>query len=683
MDTTKDIVDEEVNVDVATSDEQPNTNTTNTINNTSNTLSGLQQMEDDNEGLPLPAGMAEVISNRAEPPKQIGKVEQIDDDNISPEPPAMLEVNAADPEIASKTTAAISNNLSSVNELTPPGPFDSAEFEDKIAKKKAKDDKLNQKPAAVSVTVSTDMDRDVFMPSSGRDSIYEPPREVIEGGEVLDNTNTGRGDMNRRGWDDIGSGSNDSIGISAVPNEDIDSGGGGADSNNDVISREVEEVTQEDIHIPVAWKVEDNNDEDDDRSIEEVFIATPTLPWWKQRRTRIFFGVVVLLLGAMAIALGVSLSQSNTENTVFLNITDTPTVSVAPSSSMAPSTSPPTITYECFDADDGGEDGILYNAVRAYVRQDCANNEKCFIAQTYGWPMNSWCVGSVKDMSYLFQYMDTFNEDINGWNTSSVTDMTSMFWEASLFNGDVSNFDTSSVRGMASMFNSASSFNQDVSSFDLSSVTDMRWMFYSASSFNQNLYSWRDSFPYTNADDIFLDSGCTYQDTPNESQNGPFCASDCESSPSMSPSSSIAPTTSPKPTQSPTVSSLPTETCYWIDIVVVHDQYPEETSWDIQTINGSGNNVVLKTFNGTSNGKYKAQKESVCLEGEQTYQFTIYDSEEDGICCEYGKGYYNVTSNGSLIAQGGGFTLGETTSFPIPFIPGSAISSALLRRVWG
>jgi hypothetical protein len=48
---------------------------------------------DDNSDLPLPMGMAEVISNAVEPPKQISKVEQIEDD-ISPEPPAaMLEAS--------------------------------------------------------------------------------------------------------------------------------------------------------------------------------------------------------------------------------------------------------------------------------------------------------------------------------------------------------------------------------------------------------------------------------------------------------------------------------------------------------------------------------------------------------------------------------------------------------------
>jgi len=187
-----------------------------------------------------------------------------------------------------------------------------------------------------------------------------------------------------------------------------------------------------------------------------------------------------------------------------------PSVSLIPSISISPTLS----GQRCFDADDGGlcnsgncsESGILYTAVRSYVDQDCVNNKVCPIAQTYGWPINSWCVGSVKDMTYLFQYMDTFNENINGWNTSSVTDMNQMFAYAS-------------------------SFNQDISNFDISSVKDMEWMFQYATSFNMDLCSWRDNFPYTAyIDNIFTNSGCTYQDAPNEDQKGPFCASDCQSS---------------------------------------------------------------------------------------------------------------------------------------------------------
>ena len=119
---------------------------------------------------------------------------------------------------------------------------------------------------------------------------------------------------------------------------------------------------------------------------------------------------------------------------------------MAPPTSLSGQSTPST-SSPCFGAYDGGfrVSGGLYGAVRAYVRQDCANNEECPIGQTYGWPMNSWCVGNVKDMSWLFSDIDTFNENISDWNTSSVTDMNFMFRSASSFDGDVSNFDTSSA----------------------------------------------------------------------------------------------------------------------------------------------------------------------------------------------------------------------------------------------
>jgi len=80
---------------------------------------------------------------------------------------------------------------------------------------------------------------------------------------------------------------------------------------------------------------------------------------------------------------------------------------------------------------------------------------------------------------------------------------------------------------MDSMFREATSFNQDLSSWNIGSVTDMWDMFDDATAFNQNLCAWGDKFPYGSADDIFLKSGCTFQDTPREDTKGPFCASDC------------------------------------------------------------------------------------------------------------------------------------------------------------
>ena len=66
--------------------------------------------------------------------------------------------------------------------------------------------------------------------------------------------------------------------------------------------------------------------------------------------------------------------------------------------------------------------------------------------------MNSWCVGDVTDMSWLFNGMATFNEDISGWDTSNVETMMLMFGSATSFNGDLSAWVTSSVVSMQMMF---------------------------------------------------------------------------------------------------------------------------------------------------------------------------------------------------------------------------------------
>jgi len=473
------VEDNNVEEDVDVAFDQPRDTNTDT-----NISSGLQLMEEGDTNLP--------------PPPSAPRLSDLSstNNNVS----SGLQLNADDmplPKGTEDTNEMIRASLESINSNdghNPPTPFNSvaAEFEeDTIAKKKAKDEKNHNKPATVS-------NNEVVMPSSDRDSVYEPPREVMEGGEDIpdNNTNTGRGDTNRRGWDDI---------ESRVARRDIESqtrtnNNDTAGSINDVSVVE-EEARQEDIHIPVAWKVDNNDDEDDGRSENEVYDATPvepTLPWWKQRWAKIFFGLVIVIISTLAVALGVSLSTSSNNTPPQTN-------------STAPLLTPTNITYECFREEDGGHEGVLYDAVRAYVRQDCANNEKCFTAQTYGWPMNSWCVGNVKDMSDLFYEMDTLNEDINGWNTSSVTDMYGMFNGASLFNQDVSNFDTSSVTDMGSMFAGASSFNQDVSTFDTSSVTTMRYMFSGATAFNGDVSNFNTS-SVTDMGGMFNDATSFNQD---------------------------------------------------------------------------------------------------------------------------------------------------------------------------
>jgi surface protein len=235
-----------------------------------------------------------------------------------------------------------------------------------------------------------------------------------------------------------------------------------------------------------------------------------------------------------------------------------------------------------------------------------------------------------------------------------------LMFEYSGFNQDISSWDVSSVSNMEAMFYGATSFNQDISNWDISSVIYMGGMLYEATSFNQDLCAWGDKFPYDNALDIFDGSGCTFQETPQESQQGPFCASSCGITvpPSTSPSSSLAPTTAFRP------SSSPTETCWWVEVTIVFDQWASQTSWDVQRINAVGDNTILKEFIGTDSDDSETRQESICLQ-EGEHQFTIYDSAGDGI---FDPGYYNVTSYGEIIKEGGVFVSNETTVFSIPFV---------------
>ena len=51
---------------------------------------------------------------------------------------------------------------------------------------------------------------------------------------------------------------------------------------------------------------------------------------------------------------------------------------------------------------------------------------------------------------------------------------------------------------------------------------------------------------------------------------------------------------------------------------------------------------------------------NVCVPNSGVYSFTITDEYGDGICCDYGEGYYTITSCGEVVASGGSFGESET-----------------------
>tara|TARA_Y100000589_G_scaffold328993_1_gene374414 strand:- start:1057 stop:4500 length:3444 start_codon:yes stop_codon:yes gene_type:complete len=93
-----------------------------------------------------------------------------------------------------------------------------------------------------------------------------------------------------------------------------------------------------------------------------------------------------------------------------------------------------------------------------------------------------------------------------------------------------------------------------------------------------------------------------------------------------------------------------------VSISVLTDNYPGETSWQISSLEG------IVASGGVYSTAFTLYEELLCLE-DGCYSFTINDSWGDGICCEYGEGYYEINSGGVVIAYGGDFLNNETVMF--------------------
>ena len=264
--------------------------------------SGLVIMKDDINDMPLTPDMLEAIPYAAEPQKQMGRVEIINDDGDGPT------------------------------------PFNSKNFEDDqdiIAKREARSHAKNEKGNAddaitrkmVASTISNPKQPTIVSLSAAvedEESIYVPTQEDIEGDNIRGDINKGDSMNNRRGLREF------------EASRALNDGGAvvmfGSNNDSDVINinheaqrsaADVEEksINMGAIHVPEAWAVQDDDDVDssiDDQTyFQSVYDAILALPWWRQRRLMVLLGLMFVSLAAMAIALGVSLGtgDSDSENT--------------------------------------------------------------------------------------------------------------------------------------------------------------------------------------------------------------------------------------------------------------------------------------------------------------------------------------------------------------------------------
>jgi len=96
------------------------------------------------------------------------------------------------------------------------------------------------------------------------------------------------------------------------------------------------------------------------------------------------------------------------------------------------------------------------------------------------------------------------------------------------------------------------------------------------------------------------------------------------------------------------------------------DNYGVETTWELTTSSGS---VVAS---GGPYGNNTLYEETHNLPNNSCYEFSIFDAYGDGICCDFGNGYYEVESGGNVIMSGGAFATEEHNPFLTSAVVGIA-----------
>lgn len=102
-------------------------------------------------------------------------------------------------------------------------------------------------------------------------------------------------------------------------------------------------------------------------------------------------------------------------------------------------------------------------------------------------------------------------------------------------------------------------------------------------------------------------------------------------------------------------------------IKIMTDEFPEETSWTVT--NNQNEQVASSDFGSGGKAMNTLYEQNVCLEGGD-YVFTIFDAYGDGMCCDWGEGYYEFYVQGALVGSGGEFGFSESFGFSVNGSPG-------------
>ena len=99
-----------------------------------------------------------------------------------------------------------------------------------------------------------------------------------------------------------------------------------------------------------------------------------------------------------------------------------------------------------------------------------------------------------------------------------------------------------------------------------------------------------------------------------------------------------------------------------ITLELLTDDYAEETSWEFREIGGA----VLDSGSYNQSDDNTTFIETFGVVQDNCYEFEIFDTFGDGICCEFGEGFYTLTTDSAdVIIDGGEFGGSEITEISI------------------
>ena len=106
------------------------------------------------------------------------------------------------------------------------------------------------------------------------------------------------------------------------------------------------------------------------------------------------------------------------------------------------------------------------------------------------------------------------------------------------------------------------------------------------------------------------------------------------------------------------------------EVSVVTDEYPEDTSWTL--INDNTGEIVASRSQGSFFEPMMAEIDWVCLDRDgSSYTFEMFDSHQDGLCCDFGFGGYTGFLDGKEVFRGSEFENMSSVTHSFVVLPNS------------